>query len=229
MLRQPRMSTDDTPQAPPQVIPRSVVAHPRAEPLESSDVIASLRRPERLVDLVLGQPARIGASIARERALAWLSCAMLLTSVAAAIPYGCVLGFEHWWRIVVLYLGTTAICAPSLFMFTSYLGLRRSLSQIVVLAFTLPASAALFTLGFAPILGFLRATMKPESDWIGWRSMSVVMLTLSALAGVAQLWRCLLASRREQDGSGLYFVLIGWHLVLAHVLWRMGGVLGLGA
>jgi hypothetical protein len=96
-----------------------------------------------------------------------------------------------------------------------------------VLALTIPAVAALFTFGFAPILGFLRATMDEHSKQISWRSISVVLLSSALFAGIGQLWRCMLSSEQMAARRPLWIVLLGWHAVFLHVLLRMASVLGL--
>jgi hypothetical protein len=81
-------------------------------------------------------------------------------------------------------------------------------------------------LGFAPILAFLRATMGSTSVWVDWRATSTVLLSLALLAGVIQLWRCLLVSKRIRARGRFVGVLVVWLIVFGHVLRRMGSVLG---
>jgi hypothetical protein len=228
------MHTDTPPAAfeTPLPPPRPVRA-PRVppEPLSLADIVASWSQPLRLIDLVLTGPARIAVNVERREALWPLAIALLLASSAFAVPYGCVIGestwWAAWWRVIVLYLGSTLICLPSLHVFSGYLGLRTSFAQILVLALTIPAVAAVFTFGFAPILGFLRATMDPESNVVSWRSVSVALLVFALIAGVGQLWRCLAASPGIASRVPFFIVLLAWHWVFVHVLLRMGSVLGL--
>jgi hypothetical protein len=214
------MPPDEAPAASPRV--RSI-----AQPFEDREIAESWSKPTWLVDAVLAGADRIGASVARRRGLGLLATALLAASVAFAVPYGFVLGPQAWWRVATLYLGSTLICLPSLYVFTSYLGQRVALSQVIVLALTVPAVAAAFTLGFAPILGFLRATMQAGSGSISWRSISVALLSFALIAGVAQLWRCLWASSHAGKGRTFALVLLGWHVVFGYVLLRMASVLGL--
>lgn len=129
--------------------------------------------------------------------------------------------------MTALYLGSTLIRVPSLFVFTGYTGTRVSLAQILVLALMIPASAALFTLGFAPILEFLRLTMAEEPKEIGWDSISKVLLGISLAAGIIQLWRCFLGSRQKANPALLALVLLVGHGVFLYVFTRMFRVLGL--
>ena len=212
----------DTPRA------QRVVLAP-AEPFAAAERSAALARPLRWIEIVLAGPARVAANIEHERSLGTLALVMLLSSSAFALPYGLVfgVGLDSWWRVATLFLGSTLICLPSLHVFSSYLGLRANLAQVVVLALTIPAVAALFSFGFAPILGFLRLTMPDYREVLSWRSMSAALLAFALLAGVLQLWRCIFAPRHGSLRAGFVVVLLVWHLVFGHVLLRMASVLGL--
>src|SRR5688572_5439150 len=126
------------------------------------------------------------------------------------------------------YLGSTVSCLPSLHVFATYLVDHMRRAQTAVLALMLPATASLFTFGFAPILAFLRATMAPGSEDVRWESLSVGLLWLALFAGIGQLARAMAATRRSQGGATtLILVLIAWHAVFLYVLARMAEVLGL--
>jgi hypothetical protein len=191
-------------------------------------VASALVHPLRAIDLSLAEPDRVGANVVAGIALSRIALVLLLTSLVFAIPYGLVLSLEAWWKVVALTLGSTLICLPSLFVFSSYLGQRMRLEQILVLGLTIPAVAAVFTLGFAPILAFLRATMTDESTQVPWRSISNILLSLAVLAGVAQLWRTWRAAREAAPSNLFALVLLVWHAVFLHVILRMGSVLQLG-
>ena len=230
------MSTDTPPTAsefPPPPLPPRPVRPPRVppEPFALADITASWTQPLKLIDLVIAGPARIANNVERSQALWPLAIALTLASIAFAVPYGCVIGadtwWSAWWRVIVLCLGSTLICLPSLHVFSGYLGLRTSFAQILVLGLTIPAVAAVFTFGFAPILGFLRATMDSDSNAVSWRAISVVLLVLALLAGVGQLWRCFAATPGIASRLPFFIVLLAWHWVFVHVLLRMGNVLGL--
>lgn len=204
------------------------VARAVPEPYEAVELERAWRRPLVVFDVVLSAPERIAASLGRERVLGPLLGVMLVAGAVFAIPYGLVHGPEAWWRIAALYVGSTVICLPSLHVFASYLGVRMRLEQTAVLALILPATAALFTFGFAPILAFLRATMAPAAGHVRWESLSVALLWLALFAGVGQLARAMAATRRSQGGGAtLIVVLIVWHGVFLYVLARMAEVLGL--
>ena len=206
--------------------PRAARATP-IRPHSEDEIGVALYQPLRTVDVVLATPERVAANVDERLSLGRLALVFLLAGVAFTVPYSCVLGVESWWRLTALYLGSTLICLPSLYVFTSYTGTRTSLGQIGVLALLIPASAAIFTLGFAPILEFLRLTMEKDSEGIGWSSISTAMLGISLGAGVLQLWRCFLGSRQQPNPLILGLVLVVWHVVFLYVFVRMFTVLEL--
>lgn len=221
------MSSQD-PWSEPRPAPLPPPPTPPAQPWPTEEIVAAFSRPLKVIDLVLASPERVALNLERRIALGSLTIVFLIAASLFAIPYGCVLGWDSWWRVVVFYLGSTAICLPSLYVFATYLGARASLAQIAILALSIPAVAALFTFGFAPILGFLRLTMSPGASEISWTSISRALLAFAAFAGVAQLWRCLIAWMRTQAQVLFVLVLLAWHVVFAYVLLRMASVLGLG-
>lgn len=201
---------------------------PPPEPLSSDEVNAALSNPLRAIDVVLASPRRVAQNLETSQSLAPLALVFLGTAALFALPYGFVLGGDAWWRVTAFYLGSTLICLPSLFVFSAYLGFGAKLMRTAVLALTIPAAAALFTAGFAPILWFLQATFDAEAKQIGWRDVSNVLLWISLVAGVLQLWRSMRKPNVDAMGS-LVFVLLwlAWHVVFLYVLARMGHVLGL--
>jgi hypothetical protein len=204
---------------------------PPAEPYGDEEIARSGARPDRLAALVLAAPERLAANIAAGRGLPRLLMLLLVASVLFAIPYGAVLGVRFSWRVAVLYLGSTLICFPALHVFCSYLGSRVSLGQNLTLALTIPAVAALFTFGFAPILGFLRFSIPESGRGPGasgeFGALSYLLLAVALFAGVGQLWRCLRAARELSPRPAYPLVLLCWHVVFLYVLVRMGEVLGL--
>jgi hypothetical protein len=204
---------------------------PPAEPYGDEELARSVARPDRLAAVVLAAPERLAANIAAGSGLPRLLALLLGASAFFAIPYGAVLGLSFSWRIAVLYLGSTLICFPALHVFCSYLGSRVSLGQNFTLALTIPAVAALFTFGFAPILGFLRYTIPDSGRGPGGRgefdALSFLLLAVALFAGIGQLWRCLRAARELSPRPAYPVVLLCWHVVFLYVLVRMGEVLEL--
>lgn len=209
--------------------PRLPARAPRAPatPHAPEGVAVALWHPLRTVDVVLASPERVAANVDARLALGRLAIVFLVCGALFSVPFGFVLGVESWWRVAMLYLGSTLICLPSLYVFTSYTGTRVSLTQILVLALIVPASAAVFTLGFAPILEFLTITMSPERTTIDVKSVARVLLGISLAAGIVQLWRCFLGSRQQPQPVLLALVLLVWHGVFLYVFVRMFRVLAL--
>ncbi len=218
---------DIPPPSPSAPSPPSRPPRARAEPLLSSEIAASLRNPLQLVDLVLATPERLAANLESASAGPALALAFVVAATLFAVPYGLVISWDSWWRIAALYLGSTLICLPSLYVFARYVGVRVGPLQIAVLAATVPAVAAMFTFGFAPVLAFLRATMESESATISWLDLSQILLAIALVAGIGRLWRCILFARGLDTRQPLVLVLLGWHGVFLHVLLRMADVLGL--
>lgn len=216
------------PTSPPSHVPaRAATPRAPATPHAPEGVELALWHPLRTVDVVLASPERVAANVDARVALGRLVVVFLVCGALFSVPFGFVLGVESWWRVAMLYLGSTLICLPSLYVFTSYTGTRVSLTQILVLALIVPASAAVFTLGFAPILEFLTVTMSPEHTTIDVRSIARVLLGISLAAGIVQLWRCFLGARQQPQPVLLALVLLVWHGVFLYVFVRMFRVLAL--
>jgi hypothetical protein len=175
----------------------------------------------------LATPARSRSNVERGVALLELILLLVVSSAIYAVPFGLVLGWDAWWKIGVLTLGSTVICLPSLHVFGAFIGLRTTPAQITALAMTLPAAAALFSAGFSPILAFLRATFDPTSDTVTWIALAKVLLGASVFAGAIQLGRTIPRLRDERGASALIFLIPAWLAVLAYVLVRMVRVLDL--
>lgn len=199
----------------------------RAAPHSAAEIALAWRRPDRLAELVLGAPERLVADAEDRRGLGPLLALLSTTAALFAIPYACVHSLAGWWKVATLLLGTTLLCVPSLLVFAAYLGLRLRVAPLLVPALSIPAVAALFSFGFAPILSFLRATMDDASGGIGWRDLSDLLLAVAVAAGVGQLWRCLAASNESARRSGFGVLVLLWLAVFVHVAWRMARVLGL--
>jgi hypothetical protein len=190
---------------------------PAATPLPRAQIEPALRRPYRAIELVLAERARLMASVIERRDLVVIAALLLLTSAAFALPYGFVLGWRFW-RVATLFLGSTAICFPSLVVFSSYLGCRINLEQNLVLALLTPSVAALFSFGFFPILWFLDATMAGASATVTTAHVSTVLLTVCLLAGLAHLARCTRALRPDNP----YWVLTTfWQCLFVFITYRM--------
>lgn len=207
----------------------AILSDPAAAPHERARLLTALRRPDALLEVVLGAPERLAAHARTGAHGGLVALLLLLSSTLFALPYGCVFGAAGFWKVAALYLGSTLICVPALQVFAAYLGVRARPHALLLLALEIPAVAGLFTLGFAPILAFLKWTMAPgeAAAAIDWRMLSNVMLAGALVAGIGQLGRCFAAGGLGGGGSAASLVVTGWLLVFLLVLARMANVLGL--
>jgi len=192
-------------------------------PHGAGDLVRVFTRPLRAVDLVLAERARL-VTTAMHGSPVLLSAVLLFTSVVFTLPYGFVLGEP--WRIAVLYVGSIAICWPSLHVFTAFLGLRCAPGQSLFLALVSTAVAALFTFGFFPVLWFLTATM-PEQSRVTAAHVSTLLLALALFAGLAQPARCLLDAKNHELSSIPPWLLLAWDALVLLICHRMATVLEL--
>ena len=186
-----------------------------------------LRAPLRMADLVLGERRRLAANVAQEHRLPSLLLALAVATAVFALPFGAVLGLGRFWRVAALLLGALAICVPSLHVFGRYLGAGMSWMQTLAVSLASTAVMSLFTLAFAPIVGFLRATMT-DAAVVTPQAMAVLLLTAALAAGIGQLFRVLSGLPiRRRHGSPLMFVLVPWLALYLFITARLASVLGL--
>jgi hypothetical protein len=188
-----------------------------------------LRAPMRMVDLVLGSRGRFAMNIAQEHRLPSLMLVLTIATAGFALPFGLVLGLDRFWRLAALLMGGLAICVPSLHVFGKYLGARVSWAQTVCIALATTAVTALFTLAFAPIVGFLRLTMT-DSASVPPQAVAGLLFAFALTAGMGQLFRLL----RDEEalrglGPSLGVVLIPWLALYVFITVRLASVLGLFA
>jgi hypothetical protein len=186
-----------------------------------------LRAPLRMVDLVLGERRRFAMNIAQEHRLPSLLLVLTVATAAFALPFGAVLGLDRFWRVAALLLGALATCIPSLHVFGRYLGAKLTWAQTLAVSLAATAVTSLFTFAFAPIVGFLRATMT-ASTTVGWGGMAVTLLACALLAGIGQLFLLLRAGPElRRLGRSLGLVLIPWLALYLFITVRLATVLGL--
>jgi hypothetical protein len=205
--------------------PPSPVAAALAEPYSSGELRLLLQNPGRTFDVVLAGRERLAATIGAGRTPWLLVSVLLLCTTLASLPYGIVRGAECWWKIAALLGGSTLLCFPSLQVFGAYLGCRLRPIQNLALALVISSVAALFTLGFCPIVWFLGQTMA-VGDWIDADVASLVMLAAALAAGLAQLTRCA-STDPSLRANGSLPLLAVWQLLVAFVALRMARALGL--
>lgn len=196
-------------------------------PFPRADLYAALTRPHLAIPLVLAQRARWIATVTAGRDGGLLVVLMLASSAVYALPYGLVLGIGRFWQIAALYLGSVAICLPSLHVFGAYLQVRLDLTQALVLGLSTACVASMFSFGFAPIFAFLSLTMDASSSAGTVWGLSALLLGASVFAGTIHLLRALHHSTEIGAPSPLHALMVAWQILLLFITYRMGLVLGL--
>lgn len=197
-----------------------------ALPFASAELRTLRREPARAFEILLTDRERLAATVAAVPR-PWSLVAVLLACTAlATVPYGVVRGGAAFWKVGALFGGAALLCFPSLQVFSAYLGSRLQPVQNLALSLLVAAVAALFTLGFSPIVWFLDLTMA-EGDWIDASSASSVLLAAALTAGLAQLLRCSRLHEGLLPCRGSFGLLLGWQLLLAFVSLRLARSLDL--
>ncbi|MEW6126764.1 MAG: actin-binding WH2 domain-containing protein [Acidobacteriota bacterium] len=112
----------------------------------------------------------------------------LIAAVSFGI-YGAIIGSQHsllqalssCLKLPILFLLTSAICMPTLFIFSSFFGSKRSVLQTFVLLSTGSAIIGLALVGFAPITLFFIVT---THNYQFFKILNVSFFSVSGLLGV---------------------------------------------
>jgi len=200
------------------------IASPPVAPHGKKELYAVFTMPYKIIDLALSEWNSLVKTISSGNNVILLTCVLLYTSIIFSLPFGAVLGIDRFWRVALLFLGSLGICFPSLQIFSAYVGCRMNTRQSLALGLVITCVAALFSFGFFPILWFLNETME-QSSQITSRTIGVVLLAVSLLAGIGHLYRCLY---RIQNLVASYRILIFfWHILFVFITFRMARSLGL--
>lgn len=89
-------------------------------------------------------------------------------------------------KLPVLFLLTTVICMPTLFIFSSFFGSKRSILQTFVLLATGTAIIGVLLVGFAPITFFFNVTAR---NYQFFKLLNVAFFSLSSLLGISYFCR----------------------------------------
>lgn len=209
----------------PSSAPPAVAPPPPVAPFTAVELRALARRPDRAFDLLLGSRERLAATVGDERPPWLLAAVLLATTALASLPYGLVHGGLACWKIGALFGGSVLLCWPSLQVFGAYLGRGLQPAQSLALALVISCVAALFTLGFFPILWFLQVTME-HGDRIDAADASLGMIVFALLAGLLQLTRCAAENTRLRANRSLPLLLV-WQALVVFVALRMARALAL--
>ncbi len=212
----------------PKVTPTA--SKPEIQPFAQHELTDCMRRPHRMLDVVLGERLRLAANLRTGSNVTALVTILLLCSVAFAVPFALIDGLERVAHITLLFLGSVLLCYPSLQVFGSYLGVRMHPAQTLAIALVIPSAAALFTFGFAPIYWFLNFTM-PGDGPDGMPSSSaitrVVLLVFSLLLALSHLNRCLFGDSNLKVLRDNWALWVGWQVLLVFLTYRMAESLDL--
>jgi hypothetical protein len=201
---------------------------PAPLPFDAATISRAMRRPDIAMELVLASPGRFAATLmTRERF--WLALATAVVAATFAIPFGLYFGPTKVMHVAALFVGSVLVCYPSLHVFTAYVGLSLRAEQSAALAMLTAAVASTFSLGFAPIVFFLRETIDGGSTARAMAPVVGALLTVSTIAGMVQVLRCVLSESFGVRGIWFAFVMFGWFVLLGFIAMRMADVLGLSA
>jgi hypothetical protein len=161
---------------------------------------------------------------------------MIVASLACLFVYGAVLGSSHSLlqalssaiKLPVLFLATTAICAPTLYFFSVLFGSNQTLPQSAALLLTAITVSAVLLLAFAPVtLFFLLAT----SNYQFFKLLNVVVFTVVGLRGTRFLSQGMAVVADSEAAAGsrrtvmrLWIVLYG--LVGSQMAWTLRPFVG---
>ena len=191
-----------------------------ATPFTPAELRAVFSRPHRAVEIVLSERERLAATVVDRRNLGLLVALLLAASVLFALPFGAVLDPSRLWRVIQLFTGSALICFPALHVFGAFLGFRVDIGQNLALTLVVTSVAALFSLGFFPVLWFLDTVMADEESAVFRHGIAVALLVVSLVAGLAHLLRCL-SGPNGPLGAGFSLVVGVWQCLLVFITYRM--------
>jgi hypothetical protein len=197
-----------------------------AQPFTAEELRAALRHPGRAIDVLLAQRARWTLTVLENRKMGPMVALMLLWTLVFSLPYGCVLSAERTWQVATLFLGSVALCLPSLHVVSAFLGMRIHVAQSFAFATIVATVAAIFSFSFAPILWFMQATSHSSSPHDALGKLSALLLCVAALAGLIHGMRCLKLAGADLE-SRFGIVMFVWQLLLLFIGVRMSQALGL--
>jgi hypothetical protein len=181
-----------------------------------------LSHPHRAVEVVLAERGRLAATLTDRRSLGLLVLLLFAASILFALPFGAVLSPDRLWRVVLLFAGSALICFPSLHVFGAFLGFKVDIGQNLALTLVSTSVAALFSLGFFPILWFLKVVMADQASADVLHGISVGLLVVAFGAGLAHVLRCLGDPATGRPlGVGFPVVVGIWQCLLIFITYRM--------
>jgi hypothetical protein len=151
--------------------------------------------------------------------------AMLISSAAFLAAYGAVLGSTHSLlqalssaaKLPLLFLVTSMICIPALYIFSVLFGSNQRLNQSVALILSTITIIAVLLLSFAPITFFFLLT---TSGYQFFKLLNVFFFTIAGVIGMfsfGQGMRLLSVSDEKEGAQTRNLVLYVWIVLYAFV------------
>ena len=151
--------------------------------------------------------------------------AMLISSAAFLAAYGAVLGSTHslWQalssaaKLPILFLVTSLICMPALYIFSVLFGSNQRLNQSVALILSAITIIAVLLLSFAPITLFFMLT---TSGYQFFKLLNVFFFTIAGIVGMfsfSQGMRLFAVSDKKEGAQKRNLVLYVWIVLYAFV------------
>jgi hypothetical protein len=151
--------------------------------------------------------------------------AMLISSAAFLAAYGAVLGSTHSLlqalssaaKLPLLFLVTSIICIPALYIFSVLFGSNQRLNQIAALILSTITIIAVLLLSFAPITFFFLLT---TSGYQFFKLLNVFFFTIAGIIGMfsfSQGMRLLSVSDEKEGTQKRNLVLYVWIVLYAFV------------
>lgn len=127
-------------------------------------------------------------------------------------------------KMIILAIGTTALCAPCLYIFSSLRGSNITLKQFILLLLGMLSISSLILIGFAPIVWFFIFTNDNHYNFIN--GMNIVVIFISFIFGFWFLQngvRYLFNKYKKEDTTTALAVdvLVIWFIVFSAVAIQM--------
>ena len=115
-------------------------------------------------------------------------------------------------KLPLLFLGTAAICFPTLYVLSQFAGAKVSAGQYLILVVGAIAVAGLILVAFLPVAAFFLLT---SSNYPFFKLLNVSILAFSAILGVRFLYTSALSlSSEEKSGATIRRRILGFWVVL---------------
>lgn len=180
-----------------------------------------------LFDAILNKKIKAG------QVLELLSISLIGLAIFGAVIS---LAFPHWWhalnlmwKMIVLIMGSQALCLPALYVFSSIRGSRVTLAQLLLFMCASVATTAVVLLSLAPISWFFTWSTDGNTEIL--RVMNTVMIGFGIVFGILLLARSFLFSHKQYKAQYPEHklaadILALWLILVIVVTVQMGQKLG---